>query len=173
MHAKIFALLVFIVSTAGLFTSVSLAAKPLTSENNDKPPIDLVVVIKSKRLMYLYVDGLPVKSFHIGLGDQPIGDKRMRGDERTPVGAYTLDWRNPNSIYYKSIHISYPDAQDIARAKAQGVDPGGLIMIHGQPDYDFRKRTGDWTNGCIAVSNHAMDVLWRRVPMGTPIHIYP
>src|SRR5699024_4610661 len=101
------------------------------------------------------------------------GDKRQEGDERTPEGAYILDWRNPDSLYDRSIHISYPNAQDRTRARAHGVDPGGNIMIHAQPVYDFDKRTGDWTNGCIAISDAAMDVLWRRVPMGTPIHIYP
>ena len=46
-------------------------------------------------------------------------------------------------------------------------------MIHGQPSYDDRLRTGDWTNGCIAVSDAAIDDIWSRVADGTPIHIYP
>lgn len=123
--------------------------------------------------MYLYRDGLPVHKFHIALGAHPVGDKVHAGDERTPEGAYILDWRNPGSVYYKSIHISYPDATDRRTAARRGVDPGGMIMIHGQPDYAFTKRTGDWTNGCIAVSNSAMDIIWRTVPDDTPIHIYP
>lgn len=157
---------------AGLMLS-SAAFAGTNPAQTVKPPVDLVVVIKSARVMYLYVDGIPVKTFHIGLGDNPIGDKRHSGDERTPEGAYILDWRNPDSLYDRSIHISYPNARDRAWSRAHGVDPGGNIMIHGQPVYDFEKRTGDWTNGCIAISDQAMDILWRRVPMGTPIHIYP
>lgn len=139
----------------------------------ESPAVDLIVVIKSERVMYLYADGLPIKSFDIGLGDSPAGDKREEGDEKTPEGAYVLDWRNPDSLYHRSIHISYPNAQDRARAQANGVDPGGMIMIHGQPNYAFEERVGDWTNGCIAISNRAIDYMWQHVPMGTPIHILP
>lgn len=143
----------------------------------DKPPVDLVVVIKSQRVMYLYVDGLPVKSFDIGLGDRPVGDKRREGDERTPEGAYILDWRNLDSHYYRSIHISYPNARDVAWARAHGVDPGGNIMIHGLPNDMDKPRhwylTHDWTFGCIAVSNSAMQWIWMLVKPGTPIVIKP
>ncbi len=165
MRRRIFSLLVLL----------AFACCPAWAEASaqDEPPVDLVVVIKSERVLYLYADGILVKSYPIGLGDNPIGHKRQRGDERTPEGAYVLDWRNPESIYHRSIHISYPDARDIASARARGVHPGGAIMIHGQPDYDFRERTGDWTNGCIAVSNAAIDEIWARVEDGTPIHIYP
>lgn len=165
-------LLIFRLLIACLTANLVLFAGP-TAATTNQPPIDLVVVIKSERVLYLYVDGMPIKSFRIGLGDHPAGDKRRSGDERTPEGAYILDWRNPDSLYHLSIHISYPNARDRAWARAHGVDPGGNIMIHGQPDYAFEKRTGDWTDGCIAVSDKAMDIIWRRVPTGTPIHIYP
>ncbi|MES1926514.1 L,D-transpeptidase family protein [Salinisphaera sp. T31B1] len=135
--------------------------------------VDLVVVLKSERVIYLYDDGLIVGQYPIALGKNPLGTKQHRGDNRTPEGAYTLDWRNPDSIFHRSIHISYPDAQDRESAWADGQDPGDLIMIHGQPGYDDRPRTGDWTNGCIAVSNAAIDDIWARVADGTPIHIYP
>lgn len=138
-----------------------------------RKPVDRVVVIKSARVLYLYADGLVVNRFAISLGGQPVGDKRRRGDQRTPEGIYILDWRNPDSQFHRSLHISYPNARDRARARAHGVDPGDNIMIHGQPDYAFSKRTGDWTHGCIAVSNRAMDIIWKRVPLGTPIEIHP
>ncbi|HET7315440.1 L,D-transpeptidase family protein [Salinisphaera sp.] len=134
---------------------------------------DLVVVMKAERELYLYRDGLIIAQYPIALGLAPVGTKRMRGDDKTPIGAYTLDWRNPNSDFHRSIHISYPNAADRARAAALGVPPGRNIMIHGQPDYDDRPRTGDWTHGCIAVSNAAIDQIWAHVPDGTPIHIYP
>jgi len=135
--------------------------------------VSLVVVIKSERMLYLYADGAVIDYFPISLGDNPVGDKRHQGDMRTPEGVYTLDWRNPDSLYHRSMHISYPNAEDIARAQAFGLHPGSNIMIHGQPDYATEQRIGDWTNGCIAVSNEAMDAIWELVPDGTPIHIYP
>ncbi|MES1956179.1 L,D-transpeptidase family protein [Salinisphaera hydrothermalis] len=134
---------------------------------------DLVVVMKSERELYLYRNGLIMAQYPIALGLSPIGTKQMRGDDKTPIGAYTLDWRNPNSEFHRSIHISYPDAADRAHAAALGVSAGSNIMIHGQPDYDNRPRNGDWTHGCIAVSNAAIDQIWAHVPDGTPIHIYP
>lgn len=137
------------------------------------PVVDLVVVMKSARTMYLYSANDMIKSFDIGLGLMPTGTKRKSGDQRTPEGTYALDWRNPDSIYHRSIHISYPDASDRAWARTRNVKPGGNIMIHGQPNYATEKRVGDWTDGCIAVSNQAMDFIWQHVPVGTPIRIFP
>lgn len=153
-------------------TSAQSVTQPV-AQPPAQPSIDLVVVIKSERIMYLYADNLMIKSFPVSLGKQPLGRKRRSGDQRTPEGAYILDWRNPDSLYHLSIHISYPNAHDRAWAQAHGVHAGSNIMIHGQPDYDNKKRSGDWTNGCIAVSNQAMDYLWQRVREGTPIHILP
>lgn len=133
---------------------------------------DQVVIIKSERKLYLYRDGAVIRAYSIALGDNPVGDKHHSGDEKTPVGQYIINWRNPESRYHLSLHISYPDAQDRAYARHHGLDPGGNIMIHGQPDYDKRVRFGDWTNGCIAVSNEAIEEIWRLVPDGTPIHIF-
>lgn len=139
----------------------------------DATDVDLIVVIKSERVLYMYSNGMIVGQYPVALGKSPLGTKQHQGDNRTPEGAYTLDWRNPDSLFHRSIHVSYPDADDIAAAYAAGQDPGDLIMIHGQPGYDDRPRSGDWTNGCIAVSNAAIDDLWARVEDGARIHIYP
>jgi hypothetical protein len=93
---------------------------------------DKVVVYKSKRQMQLLQAGKVPRTYRIALGDSPVGHKRQEGDEKTPEGAYVLDWRNPKSIYYKSIHISYPNARDREQARRRGVSPGGDIMVHGR-----------------------------------------
>ncbi len=152
-----------------------------TVSSQKKEPLraDRVVVDKSERRLRLLYRGKVVREYPIALGDAPIGHKVQEGDERTPEGHYVLDWRNPNSRFYKSIHISYPNAQDRARAKALGVNPGGMIMIHGRPNYIHSKRVlaeydrRDWTDGCIAVNNEQMDEIWNAVPDGTPIDIFP
>ena len=93
------------------------------------------------------------------------------------VGRYLLDAKNPNSEFFLSIHISYPDAHDRREAAEQGVDPGGAIMIHGQPNIPTRSetyyRTQAWTNGCIAVSNSDMIDIWLMTGDNTPIEIRP
>jgi murein L,D-transpeptidase YafK len=138
---------------------------------------DFVLVKKSKHKLYLMKSGKIIKSFHIALGGNPKGAKQKQGDEKTPEGRYILDYKNAHSHYYKSIHISYPNASDRKRAKKMGVSPGGDIMIHGQKNgwewLSFLSQRFNWTKGCIAVSNKDMDIIWKLVKVGTPIEIRP
>ena len=139
------------------------------------PAIDYIRVVKSARTMELHADGKLVHTIDgIQLGDAPEGHKRFQGDERTPEGRYSVDYGNPNSSYHLSLHISYPSAQDEAFARARGRSPGGLIFIHGQPNgLPAGRVPGDWTDGCIAVSNEEIEALWGAVGDGTPIDILP
>ena len=141
------------------------------------PVADLVIVEKSKRKLHLVRNGESFRSFRIALGIRPVGDKTREGDFRTPEGRYLLDSRNPNSEFFLSIHVSYPNQTDRLEANRQGVDPGGAIMIHGQPNDPTQSetyyRTQDWTNGCIAVSNSDMIDIWLMTGENTPIEIRP
>jgi murein L,D-transpeptidase YafK len=136
---------------------------------------DFILVDKSDRTLTLMRAGKVLKTYRgIALGDAPVGHKRFEGDERTPEGRYTIDTRNPNSAYHLSLRISYPDAADRAYAAARGRSPGGDIFIHGQPNaLPMGRIPGDWTDGCIAVSNQEIEELWAAVPDGTPIEISP
>jgi murein L,D-transpeptidase YafK len=138
---------------------------------------DVVVVDKSKTRLYLIKDKKVFKSFRISLGANPRGHKQQEGDQRTPEGRYMLDYKKPDSAFYKAIHISYPNKDDIKRAEELGVDPGGQIMIHGQKNsfsqVSFTRQSRTWTDGCIAVTNSAMDEIWDAVDSGTPIVIKP
>ncbi len=142
--------------------------------------VDSVVVRKGERKIQLLHKGEVYREYRVALGGNPTGHKFMEGDQRTPEGDYVLNWRNPNSSFHKSIHVSYPNERDRAFARALGVNPGGMIMVHGRPNwltsasvardhYDGR----DWTNGCIAVTNDEMEEIWRLVRDGTPIRILP
>ncbi|MFK0688407.1 murein L,D-transpeptidase family protein [Mesorhizobium sp. IMUNJ 23033] len=139
--------------------------------------VDLVRVDKSERRLELVGDGKILRTYGIALGGDPVGHKHSEGDQRTPEGRYVLDWRNPDSIAHKSIHISYPNAEEMAAAKAAGVEPGGMIMIHGQPNgygwWGWLLQLVDWTDGCIAVTDSNMDEIWTMVADGTPIEIEP
>ena len=139
---------------------------------------DYVVVKKAERKLYLYRGTEVLKTYRIALGKQPDGHKVREGDSRTPEGIYILDWRNPNSKFYRSMHISYPSKTDYRDARERGDSPGGAIMIHGQPSSWVEKtkllfNQDDWTEGCIAVQNHEMDEIWNAVDDGTPIEIIP
>lgn len=141
------------------------------------PIADEVIIDKSDRELHLISHGEIFRTFKIALGIQPEGDKNKEGDFRTPEGRYLLDIRNPNSDYFLSIRVSYPNAADRRKASEDGVDPGGSIMIHGQPNLPSRSeayyRTQDWTNGCIALSNSDMIDIWLMTGDDTPIEIRP
>ncbi|HTS63018.1 MAG TPA: L,D-transpeptidase family protein [Candidatus Acidoferrales bacterium] len=130
---------------------------------------DRIVVSKGRREMLLLRGQSVLRSYRVALGRQPAGHKQREGDGRTPEGRYVIDRRNPRSRYHLALHISYPNAEDIARARAAGVEPGGDIMIHGLKDGE--RREGDWTQGCIAVTNDEMDEIWSLVSEGTEILI--
>lgn len=166
-----------------LFIFILITAIPnistISANAMDLPKADRVLVKKAERKLVLLKDGEIFRNYDIALGDSPMGHKQFEGDERTPEGSYTLDWRNSNSKFYRSIHISYPNQHDQKFAIEQGRSPGGMIMIHGQPNKSRNKVSAwildqmDWTDGCIAVKNDEMDEIWAAIDNGTPIEIHP
>ena len=138
---------------------------------------DRVVVVKHERALTLLNHGQLIKTYKVALGGNPRGAKTQRGDHKTPEGVYVLDRRNEHSQFYRSIHISYPNTDDRARARKLGVSPAGDVMLHGLSNgYGWigsGHRERDWTDGCIAVTNEEIDEIWRTVPDGTPIEIRP
>jgi murein L,D-transpeptidase YafK len=161
-------------SVIALFGLLAMAPTSLATEF---PVAEKIVVEKGKRKLHLIMEDEIFRSFNIALGFVPVGDKEAEGDNKTPEGTYTLDTRNPDSDYFLSIHISYPNSRDRREARSKGVAPGGQIMIHGQPNKPtysaayYRKQ--DWTNGCIAVSNSDMIDIWLMTPNDIPIEILP
>ena len=136
-------------------------------------------VIKSeRRLDLLDAQGRTIRSYRVSLGFEPNGPKTHEGDGRTPEGIYYIDQRNDHSAYHRSLHISYPNPQDVARARQNGYKTGGSIYIHGKPNdkswiWWRRAQNEDWTNGCIAVSDDEINEIWNLVHNGTPIIIKP
>jgi murein L,D-transpeptidase YafK len=137
--------------------------------------VDFVLVDKSDRTLTLYSRGTALKTYTgLQFGGDPVGPKHFEGDERTPEGRYEIDARNPASAYRLSLRISYPSETDRRYAAAQRRSPGGDIFIHGQPNaLPVGRVPGDWTDGCIALSNAEIEELWDAVPDGTPIEIRP
>lgn len=145
--------------------------------HQDIGSIDKIIVHKQQRTMAVYEQGKLIKSYPISLGADPIGHKSQEGDGKTPEGNYAIDWVHPDSSYHKAVRISYPNAADRQNAKQAGVTPGGDIMIHGMPNgfgwlYPILAKI-DWTQGCIAVSNTAMEEIELAVKVGTAITIEP
>jgi murein L,D-transpeptidase YafK len=139
--------------------------------------IDKVLIEKKARCLTLLSKENVIKTYKIALGRNSEGTKEKDGDNKTPEGIYKIDSRNEKSAYHLSLHISYPNEDDIKRAKGLGVSPGGNIMIHG-----IRNGFGwlgsfhtwlDWTKGCIAVTNKEIEEICKLVPNGTVVEIRP
>jgi murein L,D-transpeptidase YafK len=137
--------------------------------------VDLVKVDKSDNKMYLLDGEKVVREYHVAFGANPKGHKQQEGDERTPEGVYTLDYKKEDSAFYRAMHVSYPNDQDIASAKQRGVSPGGFIMVHGQRNWlgwlAILTQQFNWTDGCIALTNSEMDEFMNLVQTGTKIQI--
>jgi murein L,D-transpeptidase YafK len=166
-------LIKYSIATMLLVLCVSIS----TAQNYSIEKADSVVVIKKDRRLYLHKDGESYASFRVTFGANPSGHKEAQGDEKTPEGDYLLDYKNPNSKFYKSIHNSYPNKQDKAKARELGLDPGGDIMVHGQTNgwgwAALVMNFFGWTDGCIALSDKDMDLVWQAIDPGTPIEIRP
>jgi murein L,D-transpeptidase YafK len=135
-----------------------------------------IVVTKSDHTMTLYHDQTKLQSFRVSLGSHP-GPKQQAGDRKTPEGLYVVDAKNSTSRFHHAFHLSYPNAQDRARAEKLRVNPGGDIEIHGQMEslawLGPIARHFDWTAGCIALTNDEIDAIWPIVSVGTPVEIKP
>ena len=139
--------------------------------------VEKILVLKSARQLQLIQNGRAIKTYRISLGKQPKGHKLREGDKRTPEGIYWVDWRKKSDKFNLAMHIDYPNVSDAATARREGVDPGGMIMIHGTPDTEENPEslfhTLDWTDGCIAMKNHEMREVWNLVKDGTMVEIRP
>ncbi|MNE21412.1 L,D-transpeptidase catalytic domain [compost metagenome] len=135
------------------------------------------MVLKSKRKLLAYENGVLIKTYTISLGINPIGAKEFEGDMKTPEGIYTINDKNPNSGYYKNLGVSYPNDHDIKHAATLGKPTGGDIKIHGLRNgmgfLNKFQRFFDWTYGCMALTNKEVEELYQHVPIGTVIEIKP
>ncbi len=154
-------------------------------------PEDVAIeVFKAGRRLELRVRGLHFKSYRAGLGRNPVGDKRVEGDGRTPEGAFYVCQKLPAGRYGPSLGISYPGEEDAERGRREGAltaaqhrailesisarrkppwdtPLGGAICIHG------RGSSEDWTAGCIALDDEDAGELFALTPMGATVKILP
>jgi hypothetical protein len=135
-----------------------------------------IIVDKLKHALYLVRGGLLVKQYPVDLGSNGLEPKLHSGDLATPEGHYFVSQRKDvgHSRYHRALLIDYPNDRDWRRyreARADGrvghtVGIGSLIEVHGNGG------TGrDWTEGCIALSDFDMDVVFKHARVGTPVTI--
>jgi len=166
-------------AAAGRAQILTRELSPLPSAALEEPlrRADVVRVWKGERRLELYRNDELLRTFRVALGFEPDGHKQRQGDGRTPEGVYALVGRRVTERYGPALLISYPRPEDVRRAGAAGVPPGGGIFIHGLPVglgvIGSSHAKFDWTNGCIAVTDEELDEIWARVSDGARIEILP
>ncbi|MDR2165341.1 MAG: L,D-transpeptidase family protein [Zoogloeaceae bacterium] len=96
----------------------------------------LVVVFKAEARLELYGKASGAKrygriaTYDICALSGGLGPKRRQGDRQVPEGFYEIDRFNPQSRYFLSLGLDYPNTADRLKNAADG-DPGGDIFIHG------------------------------------------
>ena len=139
------------------------------------PKVDRILIDKSDRTLLAFEHGRIVARMSVALGREPIGDKQREGDNRTPEGTYPITQHKPDSAYHRALRLGYPTSGQIALAKKRGDEPGADIMIHGIRNglgwMGSLHRIGDWTRGCVAVTNGETDWLYQSAADGTHVEI--
>lgn len=173
--ARIFSALVLLNIVAAIAALILLQSQSVPVAPIALEAVDRIIVEKSTRRMILIQNGKTARIYRIALGSAPIGDKERQGDGRTPEGVFRIDRKNAGSAYHLSLGLDYPQAADRVRANNAGYNPGGDIMIHGQPNaLPMDAVIGhDWTAGCIAVSNAEIAEMFAATPIGTVVEVKP
>ncbi|MCT4655772.1 MAG: L,D-transpeptidase [Cohaesibacter sp.] len=175
----LFPFFLILISIIGFLSwqSRAISAPPSLASNSER--IDHIVVEKAARSLSLYRGGALVKRYSIKLGFAPVGQKAQEGDGKTPEGIYRINRRNGRSKYHLSLGLDYPLPAQRRAAKAKGINPGGDIFIHGQPNQLKNiplapsRLPHDWTDGCVALSNDEIEEIWKLTPIGTKVEILP
>jgi murein L,D-transpeptidase YafK len=97
-----------------------------------------------------------------------LGPKRWEGDRQVPEGYYFISNFNPNSDFYLSLLLSYPNYSDMLLGNK--ADPGGDIYIHG----------GCVTIGCMPMQDAGIQEIYTLClnakingQNNIPVHIFP
>ena len=153
----------------------ALPRPPVRPEVPIASPVDRILVEKSARRMTVWQKDGPPRTFRIALGFSPDGDKSREGDGRTPEGVFRIDRLNRQSKYHLSLGIDYPQKHHREAARRAVHRPGGDIMIHGQPTQipECYNVKGDWTAGCIAVTNPEIEEIFAQAAIGIEVEIRP
>ena len=154
-----------------------------------------ILVEKSKHRLTVFHEGKELKTYPCAFGVNPDGDKKERGDNRTPEGRFFVTekerlgshpylGRTWLGLSYPDVGhaerglgdqlISYGEYQRIVAANEQQALPpqdtqlGGWIGIHGGRDEATREGR-DWTEGCIAMVDSDLEEIYPYIRYGTTV----
>ena len=173
-------------------TLISSAVYIIAQINQPLPKMENpnILVKKKERQLQIFDGEKLIRTYAISLGFAPEGDKEIEGDGKTPEGDFFVFTKNPESAFFLSLGVSYPNIEDAERGlknnlitqtehdeivKAinekkmplQNTKLGGEIYIHGGGC------KSDWTAGCMALKNEEMQEIFDAIEVGTSVKIIP
>jgi len=112
----------------------------------------VLVALKEEKLLEVYAvkgdSAHYLKEYPFTAYSGTLGPKLKEGDKQIPEGIYDLEYLNPNSAFYLSIKVGYPNAFDIDKSTYSNIqNMGGDIFIHGKAA----------SIGCIAIGDQAIE----------------
>lgn len=118
----------------------------------DYPKEIILAAFKEERILQVYskdYNGVKlIKEYPFTAFSGQLGPKLKEGDKQIPEGIYKVEYLNPNSSYYLSIKVSYPNEFDKSKTEFTNVsEMGGDIFIHGKSA----------TIGCIPIGDEAIE----------------
>jgi len=118
----------------------------------DYPDNIILVAFKEEQKLQVYSDdnnGIKlIKEYPFTAFSGKLGPKLKEGDKQIPEGIYKVEYLNPNSSYYLSIKVNYPNDFDQSKTKLPSLsEMGGDIFIHGKSA----------TIGCIPIGDEAIE----------------
>ena len=156
-----------------------------------------IVVDKSAKTLSVLAGDTWLKTYHVELGDNGTGDKKVSGDHKTPEGTFYIAEANvlsPADEYLGTrwMRLSYPSIEDAERGLSQGlidqstynaivnainqgqIPPqrtalGGGVGIHGGSTPD---KGPNWTWGCVGLTNKDVEDFFNYVTVGTQVQIH-
>lgn len=112
----------------------------------------ILVAFKEEKILQVYSkddSGIKLlKEYPFTAYSGKLGPKLRDGDRQIPEGIYKIEYLNPNSSYYLSLKLNYPNEYDKAKTKLSSIDEMGKdIFIHGKAS----------TIGCIPIGDEAIE----------------
>lgn len=149
-----------------------------------------IKIFKSRKQLEVWESNTLQATYPIGIGKSEKGHKEREGDMRTPEGQYRVCVKNPQSKYYLSLGVNYPNNLDakngiekgtlsdaeftsICQANDANKRPpwdtplGGEIFIHGELEKQ------DWSHGCVRLNDIDMKALFGVIQIGVKVTILP
>lgn len=130
---------------------------PVFDEKNVGFPFEKIALLgfKHERILELWIKSnnkwVYLKSYPFTAFSGTLGPKLKEGDKQIPEGIYCAESLNPNSSYYLSIKLNYPNKYDRKMgAKDERKNLGNNIFIHGK----------SITIGCIPIGDKAIEEIF-------------